>query len=308
MRVCVVGCGAVGSLFAANLATLDDVEVWAFDLRAGARRRDQPRRPAADRRGRGRGHVCARRPTPPSCRRATSGSSRRRRCTPSRRSRRRRTPSPTAASRPCRTASATRRCSRAHVERVIRGTTFPAGKIVEPGVVQWDVKGDTTLGPFEDRPAPFGEVERLADACTRGGMPTTAVARRARAAVAQGDLQRGDEPARRAHRAHARPGVRAARSARARLAARRRGQGGRVRAGDRARLRSRGADRLRGAARGRVRPQGVDAPGRRGAPADRGRLSERRHRGVRAAARRADADARGDLGTRERSGGVVDEQ
>ncbi len=32
MRICVVGCGAVGSLFAANLATLDDVEVWAYDL------------------------------------------------------------------------------------------------------------------------------------------------------------------------------------------------------------------------------------------------------------------------------------
>src|SRR6478735_5925137 len=32
MRICIVGCGAVGSLFAANLATLDDVEVWAFDL------------------------------------------------------------------------------------------------------------------------------------------------------------------------------------------------------------------------------------------------------------------------------------
>ena len=32
MRVCIVGCGAVGSLFAANLAQLDDVEVWAFDL------------------------------------------------------------------------------------------------------------------------------------------------------------------------------------------------------------------------------------------------------------------------------------
>ena len=31
-RVCIVGCGAVGSLFAANLAQLDDVEVWAFDL------------------------------------------------------------------------------------------------------------------------------------------------------------------------------------------------------------------------------------------------------------------------------------
>ena len=34
MRVCVVGCGAVGSLFAANLAQLDDVEVWAYDLDA----------------------------------------------------------------------------------------------------------------------------------------------------------------------------------------------------------------------------------------------------------------------------------
>ena len=32
MRVAVIGCGAVGSLFAANLACLDDVEVWAFDL------------------------------------------------------------------------------------------------------------------------------------------------------------------------------------------------------------------------------------------------------------------------------------
>src|SRR5215208_7643156 len=32
MTVCVVGCGAVGSLFAANLARLDDVEVWAYDL------------------------------------------------------------------------------------------------------------------------------------------------------------------------------------------------------------------------------------------------------------------------------------
>ena len=32
MRICVVGCGAVGSLFAANLSLLDDVEVWAFDV------------------------------------------------------------------------------------------------------------------------------------------------------------------------------------------------------------------------------------------------------------------------------------
>ncbi|TDJ11207.1 MAG: 2-dehydropantoate 2-reductase, partial [Gammaproteobacteria bacterium] len=32
MKVCVVGCGAIGSLFAAHLAKLEDVEVWAFDV------------------------------------------------------------------------------------------------------------------------------------------------------------------------------------------------------------------------------------------------------------------------------------
>ena len=63
-----------------------------------------------------------------------------------------------------------------HIDRVIRGTTFPAGKMLEPGVVQWDVKGDTTLGPFEPKPAAAEAIERLADACTRAGMPTQAVA------------------------------------------------------------------------------------------------------------------------------------
>jgi 2-dehydropantoate 2-reductase len=63
-----------------------------------------------------------------------------------------------------------------HVPHVIRGTTFPAGRLVGPGQVQWDVKGETTIGPFEPRPAPQQEIERLADACTRAGLPTTAVA------------------------------------------------------------------------------------------------------------------------------------
>ena len=164
---------------------------------------------------------------------------------------------------------------------MIRGTTFPAGKIIAPGVVQWDVKGDTTLGPFEPKPAPFAEVERLADACTRGGMPTQAVAdargpqwRKVIFNAATNPL--GALTGLTHGRVCERPDA-----ARARLAARRRGQGGRGRAGDRARLRPGGADRLRRAARGRLRPQGVDAPGRRGAPADRGRLPERRHRRVR---------------------------
>ena len=94
MRICIVGCGAVGSLFAANLATLDDVEVWAFDLY-------QAHVDAIEREGltlSGAGDVHARlRATsdPGRCRPATSGSSPPRRCTPRRRSRRPRTPSRT---------------------------------------------------------------------------------------------------------------------------------------------------------------------------------------------------------------------
>jgi 2-dehydropantoate 2-reductase len=58
---------------------------------------------------------------------------------------------------------------------VVRGTTFPAGRILAPGVVQWDVEGDTTFGPFEPRPARAAAVAELAEACTRAGMPAQAV-------------------------------------------------------------------------------------------------------------------------------------
>ena len=173
MRVCVVGCGAVGSLFAANLARLDDVEVWAYDV-------SEAHVDAINARGlrlTGAGEVVG-------------------------------YPSATAdpaAVPPCdfgivatkamHTESAIAATAHAfadgavasvqngvgneetiarHVPRVIRGTTFPAGRILEPGVVQWDVRGDTTLGPFEPQPAELDEVVRLADACTRAGMPTTA--------------------------------------------------------------------------------------------------------------------------------------
>src|SRR5919202_1865573 len=56
-----------------------------------------------------------------------------------------------------------------HVAEVIRGTTFPAGHVIEPGHVGWDTKGDTTLGPFEPSPAPMSAVEALSDACTPAG-------------------------------------------------------------------------------------------------------------------------------------------
>ena len=106
-----------------------------------------------------------------------------------------------------------------HVGRVIRGTTFPAGKLLEPGHVQWDVKGDTTFSPFEPAPASHGRgrsARRRVHARRHAGPGRR---RRASGTVAQGDLQRLDEPDRRAHGPHARPRLRAPRPPRARLAA-----------------------------------------------------------------------------------------
>jgi 2-dehydropantoate 2-reductase len=170
----VVGCGAVGSLFAANLAQLDDVEVWAYDLardHVDAINRDGLRLSGA-------GEVVGRL-------RATSEPGELPACDFG-----------IVATKAMHTSAAIEATASAfadgcvatvqnglgneeaianHVERVIRGTTFPAGKLLGPGHVQWDVRGDTTLGPFEPRPAPMEEIRRLAEACTRAGMPTRAV-------------------------------------------------------------------------------------------------------------------------------------
>jgi len=171
----VVGCGAVGSLFAANLGTLEEVEVWAFDLsreHVEAINRDGLRLTGA---GEVVGKVNA--TTDPAELPACDFG--------------------IVATKAMHTDSAISATAHAfaagcvatvqngigneevlarHVARVIRGTTFPAGKLIAPGVVQWDVKGDTTLGPFEPQPAPGAEIERLAEAATRAGMPTHAVA------------------------------------------------------------------------------------------------------------------------------------
>jgi 2-dehydropantoate 2-reductase len=175
MRICVVGCGAVGSLFAANLATLDDVEVWAFDLNRA--HIDAINQSGLQLVGAGevhaRLHATADAAEVPSCDYGIVA-----------------TKAMHAASAIEATAHAFRDGAVAsvmngvgneetlarHVSRVIRGTTFPAGKLLEPGHIQWDVKGDTTFAPFEPAPASMEEVERLADACTRGGMPAHAVA------------------------------------------------------------------------------------------------------------------------------------
>jgi 2-dehydropantoate 2-reductase len=62
-----------------------------------------------------------------------------------------------------------------HVKYVIRGTTFPAGHLVAPGHIGYDIKGDTWIGPFEPTNTPMSKVEELAGLITRSGMNTIAM-------------------------------------------------------------------------------------------------------------------------------------
>jgi 2-dehydropantoate 2-reductase len=57
-----------------------------------------------------------------------------------------------------------------HVQFVIRGTTFPAGHIVEPGHIGYDIAGDTWIGPFEPTRTPMHRVCLLADVLNRSGL------------------------------------------------------------------------------------------------------------------------------------------
>ena len=142
MRVCIVGVGAVGSLFAAHLAQVDGVEVWGYDVVA-------PHVEAINRSGLklvGEASLTARV-------HATTDASELPPCDFG-----------IVATKSMFTRSAIGQAAQAfadgavasvqngvgneeviaeHVERVIRGTTFPAGRVLEPGVVQMDTRGDT---------------------------------------------------------------------------------------------------------------------------------------------------------------------
>ena len=175
MKICIIGCGAIGGLYAAHLARLDDVEVWAFDL--------------------DRGHVDAINENGlrltglsdftatvhartvvdeiPECELGIIAT------------KTMFTRSAMAAVAPIFRNGAV--CSvqngigneelvAEYAPRVIQGTIFPAGHITAPGVVNHDAGGKTWIGPFATNPASMAEVERLADALNRSGMDCLALA------------------------------------------------------------------------------------------------------------------------------------
>jgi 2-dehydropantoate 2-reductase len=172
MKICVVGCGAVGSLFAAHLAKAAEAEVFAYDVwkeHTDAIRKNGLRLSGA-------AEFTAKL-------NATSDPKDLPRCDYG-----------IVATKAIHTRSGISQvahifdeksvvCSvqngvgneeiiAEHVKQVIRGTTFPAGHPIAPGHVGYDIKGDTWIGPFEPTNTPYAKVEELAGFITRAGMNT----------------------------------------------------------------------------------------------------------------------------------------
>jgi 2-dehydropantoate 2-reductase len=178
MRICVVGCGAIGSLFAAHLGRLPGVEVWGFDVSAAQVRAINTgglrltgtstvaaERPRVQARSEGAqippcqlGIVAVKAQHTAAAMAATAGVFR------------------DAAVCSVQNGIGNEEIVARYVPRVIRGTTIVAGHVPEPGVVHLDAPGDTWLGPFEPQPARMDEVRQLAGLLTRGGLPAVALA------------------------------------------------------------------------------------------------------------------------------------
>ena len=175
LKVCIIGCGAVGSLFAAHLAQKGAAEVWAYDVWKdhveAIRNRGLRISGAADFTAKLN---------------ATSNPNDLPRCDYG-----------IVATKAIHTGGAMAQVARAfdensvvcsvqngvgneeiiaeHVKYVIRGTTFPAGHPIAPGHIGFDIKGDTWIGPFEPTKTPMSRVEELAGLITRAGMNTIAL-------------------------------------------------------------------------------------------------------------------------------------
>ena len=174
VRVAVIGCGAIGSLYAAHLARVPGVEVWAVDpwgehvaaMRSrGLRvtgladfvapvnaRTDGADLPACD-----FGLVATK---AQQTRAAVEGA---------------RAALADASVVSLQNGLGNEEVIAEFVPRVIRGSIITAGAVVAPGVVRYDAQGDSWFGPFEPRPAPMRAVEQLARLLGAGGLRTHAL-------------------------------------------------------------------------------------------------------------------------------------
>jgi 2-dehydropantoate 2-reductase len=176
MRICIVGCGAVGSLFAAHLGKAGEAEIWAYDVWKD--HTDAIRRNGLKLSGAAEFTAKVN---------ATSDPKELPRCDYG-----------IVATKAIHTRHAIEQTAHAfgdtsavcsvqngvgneeilaeHVKYVIRGTTFPAGHPIAPAHIGYDIKGDTWIGPFEPTRTPMNKVEELAGLMSRAGMNTIALA------------------------------------------------------------------------------------------------------------------------------------
>src|SRR5215467_5927351 len=175
MKICIVGCGAVGSLFAAHLARAGEAEIWAYDV--WKQHTDAIREHGL--RLSGAAEFTAKL-------NATSNPKELPQCDYG-----------IVATKAIHTRNAIAQVSHIfgnnsavcsvqngvgneeiiaeHAKFVIRGTTFPAGHPIAPGHIGYDIAGDTWIGPFEPTQTPMERVEELAGFMTRSGMNTIAL-------------------------------------------------------------------------------------------------------------------------------------
>jgi 2-dehydropantoate 2-reductase len=174
-RICIVGCGAIGGLYAAHLAQLPELEVWAYDVSVA--HVEAINRYGLRLTGRvelvGRVRATTDAEEIPACRFgivATKGMFTEQAIAA--------TASRFAGGAVCSVQNGigNEELIAEHVEQVMRGVTLPAGRLAEPGVIQVDGEGLTWIGPFEPRPAPLADVEQLAALMNRSGMETRGLA------------------------------------------------------------------------------------------------------------------------------------
>jgi len=175
MKICIVGCGAIGGIFAAHLARAGEAEVFAFDVWKEHTRVIAARglriSGAAEFTARFRATSDVREIPPCDFGIVATKSTHTRKAIeetahlfPE-----------TSAVCSVQNGVGNEEILAEHVRYVIRGTTFPAGHVIEPGHVGFDINGDTWIGPFEPAKTPFARVQELAGALQRAGMSVMAL-------------------------------------------------------------------------------------------------------------------------------------
>jgi 2-dehydropantoate 2-reductase len=172
MKICIVGCGAVGSLFAAHLAKAGEAEVWAYDV--WKEHTDAIRKYGLQLSGAAeftaRLHATSDARELPGCDFgivATKAIHTRNAIVQTAHAF-----GDTSAVCSVQNGVGNEEILAEYVKHVIRGTTFPAGHPIAPGHIGYDIKGDTWIGPFEPTQTPMSRVEELAGLMTRSGMNT----------------------------------------------------------------------------------------------------------------------------------------